>query len=77
MPFDLFAFYPGMHPYVGIDSLAMDCVGATAQLDAMRAGFERGTLRPFPIARAYPLSGAGAAYETGLGGGNDRIVRIP
>ena len=77
VPFDIFAFYRGMHTYLGIDSLALDCVGATAQLDAMRAGFERSTLRPFPIARAYPLSEARAAYETVLGGSHDRIVLVP
>ncbi len=34
VPFDIFAFYRGMHTFVGIDSLAMDCVASTAQLDA-------------------------------------------
>ena len=63
VPFDIFAFYRGMHTYVGIDSLAMDCVAATAQLDAMREGFERGTLKPFPVARAFALDEAVDAYR--------------
>ncbi len=77
VPFDIFAFYRGMHTYVGVDSLAMDCVTAAAQLDAMREGFERGTLRPFPIAHAFALAGAIDAYRTVLGGSTGRIVLRP
>jgi NADPH2:quinone reductase len=77
VPFDIFAFYRGMHTYVGTDSLAMDCVEATAQLDAMREGFERGTLKPFPVVQAYPLREAKAAYREVLGGSTRRIVLHP
>ncbi|MDR7093148.1 NADPH:quinone reductase-like Zn-dependent oxidoreductase [Hydrogenophaga laconesensis] len=77
VPFDIFTFYRGMHTYVGIDSLAMDCTTSTAQLDAMREGFERGTLKPFPIARAYALADAAEAYRAVLGGSTDRIVLRP
>lgn len=77
VPFDIFAFYRGMHTYVGIDSLAMDCVASTAQLDAMREGFERGTLKPFPVARAYALHEAHEAYRAVLGGSTDRVVLHP
>jgi len=77
VPFDIFAFYRGMHTYVGIDSLAMDCVASSAQLDAMRAGFERGTLRPFPVARTFRLDEAGAAYRAVLSGSADRMVLNP
>lgn len=77
VPFDIFAFYRQMHTFVGIDSLAMDCVTATAQLDAMREGFERGTLRPFPIARAYALHEALDAYRAVLAGSPDRVVLRP
>ena len=77
VPFDIFAFYRGMHTYVGIDSLAMDCATSTAQLDAMREGFERGTLKPFPIARAYDLADAAEAYRAVLGGSTDRVVLRP
>lgn len=66
-----------MHTYVGIDSLAMDCATSTAQLDAMREGFERGTLKPFPIARAYDLADAAEAYRAVLGGSTDRVVLRP
>lgn len=77
VPFDIFAFYRGMHTYVGIDSLAMDCIASTAQLDAMREGFERGTLKPFPIARAYRLDEAIDAYRLVLSGSTDRVVLRP
>jgi NADPH:quinone reductase len=77
VPFDIFAFYRGMHTYVGIDSLALDCVAATAQLDAMREGFERGTLKPFPVARAFTLDEAADAYGLVLSGSTDRVVLRP
>lgn len=77
VPFDIFAFYRGMHTYVGIDSLALDCVAATAQLDAMREGFERGTLKPFPVARAYALEDAAEAYRLVLSGSTERVVLRP
>ncbi|MET3515882.1 NADPH:quinone reductase-like Zn-dependent oxidoreductase [Pseudacidovorax sp. 1753] len=77
VPFDIFAFYRGMHTYVGIDSLAMDCVASTAQLDAMREGFERGTLKPFPVARSFGLGEALQAYRQVLSGSTDRVVLRP
>ena len=77
VPFDIFSFYRGMHTYVGIDSLALDCEAATAQLDAMRDGFERGTLKPFPVARAFTLDQAVEAYRLVLSGSTDRVVLRP
>jgi len=77
VPFDIFAFYRGMHTYVGIDSLAMDCIASTAQLDAMREGFERGTLKPFPVARHFTLDEALDAYRLVLSGSTDRVVLRP
>ncbi|WP_088958532.1 quinone oxidoreductase family protein [Variovorax sp. HW608] len=75
--FDIFAFYRGTHTYVGIDSLAMDCIASTVQLDAMREGFERGTLKPFPVARAFALDEAIDAYRLVLSGSTDRVVLRP
>ncbi|MDM0039190.1 zinc-binding alcohol dehydrogenase family protein [Variovorax sp. J22R193] len=77
VPFDIFAFYRGMHTFVGIDSLAMDCVRCAAQLDAMRDGFERGTLKPFPVARHFALDEAIDAYRLVLSGSTDRVVLRP
>ncbi len=75
--FDIFAFYRGMHTFVGIDSLAMDCVASTAQLDALKDGFERGTLKPFPVARSFALHEALDAYKQVLSGSHDRVVFHP
>lgn len=77
VPFDIFAFYRGMHTFVGVDSLAMDCIASTSQLDAMREGFERGTLKPFPVARAFTLDEALDAYRLVLSGSTDRVVLRP
>jgi NADPH:quinone reductase-like Zn-dependent oxidoreductase len=79
VPFDIFTFYRGMHTYVGIDSLALDCVAAAERLDAMRAGFDAGTLQPFPIAHSavYALADALTAYRSVLGGASERTVLRP
>ncbi len=79
VPFDIFTFYRGMHTYVGIDSLALDCVAAAERLDAMRAGFDAGTLRPFPVGEdaAHPLADALSVYRQVLGGANQRMVLRP
>jgi NADPH:quinone reductase-like Zn-dependent oxidoreductase len=79
VPFDIFTFYRGMHTYVGIDSLALDGAAAAERLDAMRAGFEAGTLRPFAVSdsAAYALTDALAAYRRVLDGASERIVLRP
>lgn len=79
VPFDIFTFYRGMHTYVGIDSLALDCVAAADRLDAMRAGFDAGTLQPFPVdeGAAHPLTDAAQAYRQVLGGARQRLVLRP
>ena len=77
VPFDIFAFYRGKHTFVGIDSLAMDCVESTAQLDALRDGFESGRLKPFAIARSFTLDQAHDAYRQVLSGSADRVVFHP
>jgi hypothetical protein len=43
----------------------------------MREGFERGTLKPFPVARAYALGDALEAYRAVLAGSPDRLVLHP
>ncbi|VCU69695.1 Phthiocerol synthesis polyketide synthase type I PpsC [Pigmentiphaga humi] len=79
VPFDIFTFYRGMHTYVGVDSLAMDCIEAAAHLRELRAGFEQGALRAFPIEKeaVYPLSDALAAYRAVIGGTDLRVVLRP
>jgi NADPH:quinone reductase len=77
--FDLFAFYRGRHHFIGIDTLALNSADCALVLDALRAGFESGALRPFPVlpANVYRLAGAAEAYQAVLGGAKDRIVLDP
>jgi NADPH:quinone reductase len=79
VPFDVFSFYRGMHTFVGIDTLALDVIESTQCLEAMRAGFEDGSLRPFPVAagNALPLSQALDAYCRVLAGESERMVLKP
>lgn len=79
VPFDVFSFYRGMHTFVGIDTLALDVVQSSQCLEAMRTGFEDGTLRPFPVAskNALPLSQALEAYRRVLAGESERMVLKP
>lgn len=79
VPFDIFAFYRGMHTYVGIDTLALDCVATNARIDALRAGFDAGSLRPFEVlpASVYGLADAVQAYRRVIGGDTARIVLRP
>ena len=77
--FDLFKFYRGMHNFVGIDTLALDCVRSCELLDELRPGFEDGTLKPFPVASAdmIDLPHAMQAYQEVLSGAKNRIVLKP
>ncbi len=79
VPFDVFSFYRGMHSFYGIDTLALDVVQSCQHLQAMRAGFEDGSLKPFPVAAvdALPLSQAMRAYRRVLAGENQRMVLHP
>lgn len=79
VPFDIFAFYRGRHRFVGIDSLALTTAECGDILDALKPGFEAGTLRPFGFAgkAVYALAEAGEAYRAVLGGEPGRIVLDP
>jgi NADPH:quinone reductase len=74
--FDVFKFYRGMHNFVGIDTLALDCVRSSELLGELRAGFEDGSLKPFPVLAAdvLPLADAMAGYQRVLAGAAGRIV---
>jgi NADPH:quinone reductase-like Zn-dependent oxidoreductase len=74
IPFDIFTFYRGMHTYVGIDTLALDCIESTKLLNLLRAGFESGKLKPFKVDRVFSLDKALEAYQLVLGGAQDRVV---
>jgi NADPH:quinone reductase-like Zn-dependent oxidoreductase len=74
VPFDIFTFYRGMHTYVGIDTLALDCVESSRQLDLLRPGFESGKLKPFPVDQVFTLENAHEAYRQVFGGSKQRII---
>jgi NADPH:quinone reductase-like Zn-dependent oxidoreductase len=79
VPFDIFTFYRGMHTYVGIDTLALDCVASNERIEAMREGFESGKLQPFPVLAdsVYGLGDVLTAYRRVIGGDQNRIVLHP
>ena len=79
VPFDIFAFYRGMHTYVGIDTLALDAAATAERFDALHAGMEAGTLRPFAVnaSGVYPLADVLPAYQRVLAGADERIILHP
>jgi NADPH:quinone reductase len=79
VPFDIFSFYRGRHKFVGIDTLAIDSGECAAILENLKAGFEAGSLRPFPVRNdhVYPLRHAVEAYQAVLAGSRERIVLDP
>jgi NADPH2:quinone reductase len=72
--FDIFAFYRGMHTYVGIDTLAMDCTASSKLLHALKPGFEDGRLKPFSVDQIFSLEQANEAYRLVLSGSPKRVV---
>ena len=74
VPFDIFTFYRGMHTFVGIDTLALDCIESTKLLNILRPGFESGKLKPFEIDKVFDLDNALEAYKLVLGGVQKRVV---
>jgi hypothetical protein len=68
-----------MHNFVGIDTLALDCVRSSELLAELRAGFEDGTLKPFPVAAhdMMALPQAMQAYKAVLAGAKNRMVLKP
>jgi NADPH:quinone reductase len=79
VPFDIFAFYRGMHTYVGVDSVALTAVDCAAIFEALTPGFEDGTLKPFAVAAAatFTLEQADDAYRAVLKGSAERLAFVP
>jgi NADPH2:quinone reductase len=79
VPFDIFTFYRGMHTYVGIDTLALNCIETNERMQAMCAGFEAGTLKPFSVTTdaVFSLDQALAVYREVLSGASRRVVFNP
>jgi len=74
VPFDIFTFYRGMHTFVGIDTLALDCIQSTKLLDQLRSGFESNQLKPFHVDQAFKIDDALEAYKLVLSGSPKRVV---
>ena len=74
IPFDIFAFYRGMHTYVGIDTLAMDCADSGKLLHTLKPAFESGKLKPFSVDQVFTLEQAKEAYRLVLSGSPKRVV---
>ncbi len=77
--FDIFAFYRGMHTYVGIDSIALGAADCAPIFEALKPGFEDRSLRPFEVAddARFPLTAAKAAYRRVLAGSAGRLAFVP
>ena len=79
VPFDIFAFYRGMHTYAGVDTLALTAAQCAPVFEALAPGFEDGTLRPFDADEAdgFALADAEAAYRRVLSGSERRLFFAP
>ncbi|AHK47375.1 Qor; quinone oxidoreductase (plasmid) [Ensifer adhaerens OV14] len=79
VPFDIFNFFRGRHKYIGIDTLALSSVEGARIFDKLKAKFEEGKLKPFPInpATVYGLADAAKAYASVLRGTADRVLLKP
>lgn len=77
--FDILAFYRRNLRLVGVDSLKLDAAACAAILEALRPGFDDGSLRAFDVddATPLPLEQAADAYRRVLAGSSDRVVLAP
>ena len=75
--FNLADFYHNESRLVGIDTLKLDLTASAGVLDALAPGFEAGDFRPAPVARAFPLTQAVAAYQAVADGEPGRVVLRP
>jgi hypothetical protein len=64
---------------VGIDTLALNCIETNERMEAMRAGFEAGTLHPFEVSAdsVFSLDQVLAVYKEVLSGASRRMVFNP
>jgi NADPH:quinone reductase len=60
--FNLVDFYHGRRRLIGVDTMALTGEQIAATLDALRDGFENGTLQPSPL-KTWPFAAAVEAYE--------------
>jgi NADPH:quinone reductase-like Zn-dependent oxidoreductase len=75
--FDLIDFYHNLTSLIGVDSLKLTGPEIAGIMDALKEGFELGTLKPYPI-KTWPLRDAVAAYDAvGKGAGPEKQILIP
>jgi NADPH:quinone reductase-like Zn-dependent oxidoreductase len=74
VPFDIFTFYRGMHTFVGIDTLALDCIESTKLLNQLKSGFESNQLKAFHVDQTFAIDHAFEAYKLVLSGYPKRVV---
>jgi NADPH:quinone reductase-like Zn-dependent oxidoreductase len=79
VPFDIFNFFRGRHKFIGIDTLALDSVYGARIFDKLKAKFEQGLLKPFPInpVAVHGLDDAAAAYASVLRSTPERVILRP
>jgi hypothetical protein len=65
--------------YVGIDTLVLGCVAACERLNALRVGFEDGSLQPYPVEaeNVFGLDQAMDTYRAVFAGASARMVLTP
>ena len=74
VPFDIFTFYRGMHTFVGIDTLALDCIESTKLLDQLKSGFESNQLKAFHVDQTFTIDDVLEAYKLVFSGSPKRVV---
>ena len=74
VPFDIFTFYRGMHTFVGIDTLALDCIESIKLLNQLKSGFESNQLKAFHVDQTFAIDHALEAYKLVLSGSPKRVV---
>lgn len=74
--FDLVDFYHHELHLIGVDSMKFSGVEIARMLDALRAGFESGALKPYEI-DTWPLERAIEAYEAAAKGDPLKHVLLP
>jgi NADPH:quinone reductase len=79
VPFDIFRFFRGRHSFLGVDSLALSGDAGAEILNQLRAGFESGKLKPFPVHEraVFALEDAKAAFKAAWEGSRDRVIVRP
>lgn len=74
---DLFELYRSQHQLIGINTAFTDASASARILTELRPLFEKGLVKPLPVAERYRLSDAATAYERVAAHTPGKIVLIP